>query len=44
MIEQENVKVTKDELSKILSILEKEKLVEMEETKAQQPANPNPKK
>ncbi len=33
MIEQENVKVTKDDLGKILSLLEKEKLIEMEENK-----------
>ena len=33
MIEQENVKVTKDQLSNILSLLEKEKLIEMEESK-----------
>ncbi len=33
LIEQENVQVNKDQLGKILHLLEKEKLIEMEENK-----------
>jgi hypothetical protein len=33
LIEQENVKVTKDQLSNILNLLEKEKLIELDEEK-----------
>jgi len=36
MIAEENVKVTRDQLGKLLSLLEKEKIVEMDEEKAQQ--------
>ncbi len=50
LIEQENVKVSRDQLGKILNLLEKEKLIEMEEEEKQQQqqqqqqqsANPNP--
>ena len=35
LIEQDNVKVSKKQLGKILSILEKEKLIELEEEKAE---------
>jgi hypothetical protein len=38
LIEQENVKVTKDQLSNILNLLEKEKLIEAEETKTAEAA------
>lgn len=34
LIEQENVQVNKDQLSKILNLLEKEKLIELEEQQA----------
>ncbi len=38
LIEQENVKVTKDQLSNILNLLEKEKLIEADETKTAEAA------
>lgn len=36
LVEQENVKVTKDQLGKILTLLEKEKQIEKEEEQQQQ--------
>lgn len=39
LIEQENVQVTKDQLGKILHLLEKEKLIEMEEQKEKKEIN-----
>ncbi len=36
MIAEENVKVSKDQLGKILTLLEKEKMLELEEEQQQQ--------